>query len=691
MNGVGHIEEAAGTIIYAGKKNEVLSIDSLDANKAINNTRQIIGRIPGLNIIETEASGFTANGIGFRGLNPYQSILMNTRQNGYNISADVFGYNEAYYLPPMEAVHSIQFVRGAAGLQFGPQIGGVVNYILKDAPADPFAADISLTAGSYGMYNAYGSMGGTKRKWSYNGFLQYRHMDGYLPNSRQNQLSGFAKLGYDVSPRLKLSLEYTALRNRIQMPGGLTDLQFAENPCQSNRTRNWLESPWNILAANVAWKISDNTSLELKSAYMFSQRNLVWRNEDGWPDQADSLTPSGTYVPRELEREYFNSVSNELRILHKYRLGNNSRKHTLALGIRQATSKLIRKEGAEGTTGQDFDLTAQSDYQTDLAFRTNNIAFFAENIFHVGSKFSITPGFRFEYLNTSMNGYTENEDTTSQNEPLVYAKDEHSSRSFLLAGIGLQYAITSKVAAYGNLSQSYRPITYSDLSPFGTISRVDASLKDSKTLNGDAGVRGTIRNMFNFDVSAFYLAYENRIGLVAATDNSGNQYTLRTNTGSSLHTGIETYAELSLSHLIAPGGKWGKLSVYNSYAFVDAHYNSGEFNGKEVEYAPRHVERLGLNYSIKGFSVNAQYSMQSRAFATASNASFSADALEGEIPAFSVIDVSASYKWKRYTLHFGLNNLADTKYFTLRTDEYPGPGIIPAVGRMIYSGISARL
>jgi Fe(3+) dicitrate transport protein len=45
------------------RRNEVLLIDSLDANKALNNARQIIGRIPGLNIIETESGGFTANGI----------------------------------------------------------------------------------------------------------------------------------------------------------------------------------------------------------------------------------------------------------------------------------------------------------------------------------------------------------------------------------------------------------------------------------------------------------------------------------------------------------------------------------------------------------------------------------------------------------------------------------------------------
>lgn len=78
VNGVGHLPEEKDGIIYAGKKTEVILVDSLDANKAINNTRQILGRIPGLNIAETESAGFTANGIATRGLNPIQSIEMNT-------------------------------------------------------------------------------------------------------------------------------------------------------------------------------------------------------------------------------------------------------------------------------------------------------------------------------------------------------------------------------------------------------------------------------------------------------------------------------------------------------------------------------------------------------------------------------------------------------------------------------------
>ncbi|HEX9150706.1 MAG TPA: TonB-dependent receptor plug domain-containing protein, partial [Flavobacterium sp.] len=134
VNGIGHLPDNKDGIIYAGKKSEIILVDSLDANKAVNNTRQILGRIPGLNIVETESSGFTANGIATRGLNPSQSVEMNTRQNGYNISADIYGYNESYFIPPMEAVNRIELVRGAASLQFGSQFGGLVNYVTNDAP-----------------------------------------------------------------------------------------------------------------------------------------------------------------------------------------------------------------------------------------------------------------------------------------------------------------------------------------------------------------------------------------------------------------------------------------------------------------------------------------------------------------------------------------------------------------------------
>ena len=54
-------------------------------------------------------------------------------------------------------------------------------------------------------------------------------MDGYRPNSQQWQLSGFGKIQFTPSKRISISLEYSFLRNKIQMPGGLTDSLFDAN------------------------------------------------------------------------------------------------------------------------------------------------------------------------------------------------------------------------------------------------------------------------------------------------------------------------------------------------------------------------------------------------------------------------------------------------------------------------------
>src|SRR5258708_7351980 len=98
ISGMGRLDEVHNGVVYSGKKTEVLILDSLDANTAQNNPRQVLGRIPGANYSETQESGFPSNGISFRGLNPSQSTETNTRQNGYNITADIYGYSESYYL-----------------------------------------------------------------------------------------------------------------------------------------------------------------------------------------------------------------------------------------------------------------------------------------------------------------------------------------------------------------------------------------------------------------------------------------------------------------------------------------------------------------------------------------------------------------------------------------------------------------
>jgi Fe(3+) dicitrate transport protein len=695
-NGMAHLNDVSGTIIYAGKKTEVLVIDSLDANTAQNNTRQILGRVPGMNFSETEGAGFPSNGIGSRGLNPTQSIEMNVRQNGYNITSDIYGYNEAYYVPAMDGVQRVELVRGASSLQFGPQFGGTVNYIMKGAPKNrPFELNTQQTFGSYGLFTSSNSIGGTCKKFSYYAFGQYKTVQGWRPNSDFRAFTGFAKIEYRATDKLKFGLEYSILRNRIHMPGGLTDEEFNADSRQSFRARNWLNSPWNILTGTIDYKISAKTSLSLKSTFLSSGRSLVWRNEDGGAAALDTIDHStGTYVEREVEKEKFTSSTNELRLRSDYKLFGMQ--NTFATGLRFFYGKLKRDEGGPGSTRSDFDLNLYGGgYEKSLTFYTTNVAYFFENIFRITDKFSITPGFRFEYIRSTAQGYI-TDDTIKVNV------DKRKDRYIPLLGIGSQYKISSSTTLYGNISQSYKPMDYSSLTPIGVTSRIDPNLKDAYGYNSDLGWRGTIKEFLNFDVSLFYLRYNRRIGLVSLTDVNGNPYTFRTNVANSVHKGIEAYVEINPVKMFLKNSKIGNVSIFNSLAYIDARYVSSNPNlinedgdtldikGKHVEYAPNIINRSGITYSLNGFSVTYTLSYTGKSYGDANNTVASANPVIGIIPSYTVMDLSASYKFRNYTIKAGVNNLADKRYFTKRTDEYPGPGIIPSIARSFYISVGAK-
>jgi Fe(3+) dicitrate transport protein len=274
--------------------------------------------------------------------------------------------------------------------------------------------------------------------------------------------------------------------------------------------------------------------------------------------------------------------------------------------------------------------------------------------------------------------------------------DESRTRNIALFGVGSEYKITRTTNIYANWSQAYRPMDYSSLTPIGVSSKIDPNLKDASGYNADFGWRGTIGKFLNFDMGAFYMEYKNRIGLLSKTDVSGNTYTLRTNTGNSISQGIETYIEINPVKIFTQHSKFGYLNLFNSFAYIDAKYTSGEdengnsFKGNRVEYAPQTINRFGVTYGIKGFSVTYQISNTAKSYGDANNTEKSNDAIIGVIPAYQVMDMSATYKLGNFSIKGGLNNITDERYFTKRTDEYPGPGIIPSIGRTFYLGFGAK-
>lgn len=692
------LPEIVGTQINAGKKNSLIVMDNVQGNTVTNTMRQVMAKVPGIQIWESDPSGIQI-GIGARGLSPNRSWEFNVRQNGYDISSDPFGYPEAYYTPQLNSVQRIQVVRGAGSLQYGPQFGGMVNFILKDGSDlnKPFQFETQQTAGSFGLFNTYNAIGGETEKAHYYAFWDKRMGNGSRPNSAFDVNTGFGSYTWKVNKKLKIGAEYTHFSYTAQQPGGLTDAQFNANHLQSVRSRNWFNVRWDMLAITANYEISEKSRVNVKLFGMSGDRNSIGFMQT--PNIADTINAATLQMNnRRVDIDQYRNAGAEVRYLNEFTIGTI--KNTLATGVRYFRGYTRRLQNGRGDTGNDYNLNTLSPFSTDLNFITANTALFAENIIHIGKRFILIPGIRYESIRNTADGRIAFNSNGSENK----VSNENRTRNFALLGVGAEFHIAN-TEIYANWSQAYRPALFSDLTANPTTDIIDQNLKDANGYNADLGWRGTVKEFLFFDVSAYYLQYNNRIGIIAQQRTDGTFYNFRTNVGNSSSKGAELLVEFSPVKAFLKQSNFGNITLFTSLAFIDARYGdvriitrSGNsltestLKNKRVENAPQRIVRTGVTYAYKKLTATVQYNFTSDAFSDANNTVAQlSTGVNGVIPSYQIVDATATYKFnQRFFVKAGVNNLLNEKYFTRRAGGYPGPGILSADPRNFFVTFGAK-
>lgn len=681
-----------GTTINAGKKNEVIQLSKSTFNTATNNSRQIYAEVPGLNIWESDQTGLQLE-IGARGLSPQRTSNFNTRQNYYDISADALGYPESYYTPPSEAVDRIQLIRGAASLQYGPQFGGMLNFIMKKGNPDK-KAELTLrqSIGSYDLYNSFLSVGGQVKKTNYYVFGQYKTSGGWRPNSSLDSYTVFGGIEHKFNEFTSLKLEYTRLYYTAQQPGGLTDAQFEEDPSQSNRSGNWFQVNWNVFALRLEHKFSTNTELSSQFFGLYAQRNALGylQNISYSEEQLEQV------VNRDLILSTFQNFGNETKLLHRYKVKN--RISALLVGTRYYQG-FTEKDQGFGPEGKNSDFTFNNKTRENGSFYdfpSRNFSMFMENIFQVNALWNITPGVRYEYINTQSDGFSQVQNPNDPDIIVKYNNSKDLKRDVWLYGIGSSYKLTEFIETYANFSKNYRAVNFNDLYTINTNIVIDSNLSDESGYNIDFGVRGTVKDILTFDASIYYLKYASRIGNIIKVDqqSSFRPYSFRTNISDSRTFGFEAFTSINLSQVLALP-KDHSLRWFNNVTLQDGRYvNSDEssIEDKKVELVPNFTLKTGFIYKVKDLSASLMYSYIGEQFSDAENTEVaSQNALYGIIPSYQVADISFKYHFKKgFTLETGVNNILDEKYFTRRATGYPGPGIVPSSNRNFYLSLEKK-
>ena len=686
------LNDVEGTSIYAGKKTEVILVDQSMANLASNNSRQIYSQISGLNIYQNDDAGIQLH-IGGRGLDPNRTSNFNTRQNGYDISADVLGYPESYYTPPAEAIKNIQIIRGAASLQYGTQFGGLINFIMKDPPNKKFEFITRNSIGSNLLFTNFTSVGGKNKKFSYFSYYNFKRGNGFRQNSRFNSNNFYIHFNYAISTKTSISSEISYIKYLAKQAGGLSDRMFNTDPYQSNRSRNWFYLNWLLYNFKFSHKFSD------KSSFLFNFFGLkADRNSIGFrTNRVDQIDP---IEERDLIKGSFNNFGFEGRYLKNYELLKKNSFFVLGIKFYKSKTLSIQGPGSENSNADfNFYLDKYPNYQnqSNYIYPNENFAFFGENIFYVNDKLSITPGFRFENIITRSDGSYKQINLDGAGNVIynneVFEKRKNTRR-FVLLGIGISYKLNSGIEFYGNISQNYRSVTFADMSIINPSYSINPDITDEKGVTTDIGLRGNINKKISYEITAFNLLYNDRIGFIQKEFNDGSIKSERGNVGDASIYGIESIIDFDLNNLLINNQNIS-LNYFINTGIIDSKYTRSKENGvvgKKVEFVPNINIKTGIKYGIKNFLSNIQLTYLSRQFTDSSNATKgNMSGVIGEIPQYLLLDISFSFKYNKVKAETGINNLLDEEYFTRRATGYPGPGIITSPPRNIYFTLEIRI
>lgn len=665
--------------IYSGKKTELIQLTTLPANVVERVGRQVFAKIPGAFIYDMDGSGNQLN-FSFRGLDSHRGWEFNIRKDGILLNSDMYGYPASHYSMPLESIESIEIVRGTGSLQYGAQFGGMVNYVTKKSVLKRFSFENSSSIGSFNTFTNYSSVSGNVGKFSYYAYAANRSADGYRDQTHSQYDAQYVRFNYAFTPNLQTSLSWSRSNYLFRMAGPLTDAQFAQNPKQASRTRNYFNPIISIPAFELNWNPWKNTSVKFSSSLLLGDRNSILFDKTA--DIVD-VAINGVFAARQVDIDNFNSWTNELRLLQSYQKG------ALAVGVQYLSNDLHRRQVGKGSTGSGFDLSITSaGFVRDMHLKTENLAFFLDNKWNLTERLSWNTGVRIESGETNMSGSISYLDAS-----VVANKITHE---FPLFGTSFEYQLNENQQFYGGISQAYRPVIFKDIIPAATYDRADKNLQDAKGYNMELGYRGTWKN-FQWDITGFQLQYNNRLGKVAQTDTQGNFSLFQTNIGNSVTTGIEIslQTEFQLAPKIA-------LSLFTATSQMNARYQNAviwngttniSIGGNAVESTPEWISRNGATLRYHRWSFSGLYSYVAKSYADALNTEKpSLNGAVGAVPAYSLVDFMLDWKISpALTLKSSINNAFDFSYFTKRPMFYPGPGIWPSDGRSFQVSLGIKL
>lgn len=610
-------------------------------------TEEALRNVPGVTIKPEEESAIVAN-IGVRGLSSadYKTLIL---EDGVPIAPGLFVGNGRYYNPRVQRMESIEVLKGAASLRYGPStIGGVINYITKD-PED--GAALSLRTGSFYTHEASLEVGGSSpsQEAKFGAVVTRVQSDGFMDKAYE-MTDVMIKAGMAVAENQWLSLKYTDYKNNANISYRGLFLQAYQNGETYNPAPDdYFLTGRRSLDLNHEWDISD--TMKLKTLVFGSETS-----RDYWRYATDNTASveAGRWI-------YTDTLNGNNRSFN--RLGIDSRlsfQHSL-FGIANDAEIGVRamNESMDDVTIAATRATPRSGtVNKDVVDSADSLALHVQNRFAITDRVAITAGLRAEHYEQNRN----DKRATGDNQ----AK---TSNTEVLPGLGITYQINSSLQLFSSIYKAFSPALNSD----ALNGLQDQQLDAEQSINVEIGLRGR-QNQFSYELALFSMDFDNQI--IPANSNSQFQ---RTNGGETLHRGLEA----AFGWDIGAGFSLRTNATYIPDAeFVgdrrDASGNITTPDGNRISYVPELVANLGLEYKVGQLRAALNVHHTSEQYTDVLNTKPITESTSGfftgEIDSYTLLDLNAIYQINDALTLFGsIKNLTDERYIaSLRQGIYVG-------------------
>lgn len=527
---------------------------------------------------------------------------------------------------PMNSIRRIEIIRGAGTVLYGDQATGGVINIITDKSGRS-GASITATGGSHGYQGIDANLAGGNEQVYGNVALHYADTDGWRDNNEANQQALSGRTGLYLSSG-ELFLDFASYKDKSGLPGSLFTAAYRNNPTSARRPFDTQERDGYRLRPGISFMLSETATVE---AELSSASEKYHSNNISFGSTFNRTRDTLSFTPRLRWQHGLGSLASETVAGVDYYLG--------------------KVKGISST------------YAAQAAKQTSN-AVYLQNSTKLDSSWALNLGARRQrmdqrahqdaYAPYGMPSFSGNSVRSRNAYDAGLVHQTSGWRSYVKLGSTFRFANTDELFGYDPFTGN--PVFAGDLKPqHGTIREIGTSF-----VQGEISAKASI----------YQLMLSDEIGYDGAAYANVNLAPTRRN-------GLETELDWRLTN---------GLKARLSYSYTDATFRKGSYAGKDIPLVAHNKASAQLTW--KSGPVGTYSAIANHVGKRTYSGDFAN--IRGKLPAYTTMDLQASWDLRPWTISAKLLNAFDKRYAstggysTFYNDHY----YYPAEARSVF--VSAK-